>query len=305
MEKIYKYWGFGLTISSTIEFPELVPFDFVKADVEIVLGPIPLNFNKGVFLETQRYSYRISDNECLFEVKEVGRYYSSLGKLMIIEPFNDLIDLRLVRINALGTAMASLLLQRNFFPMHASAVLKNEKVVLLMGESGAGKSTMFTKLIQRGNPEFSDDAIVLNDFSEGKLKAYASYPMIRLWKETLDELKDPSLLDRSFQVKPNLDKYGMFFHNTFNTNQFEISKIILLKEIKEGKIVSEKLNGNTAFKEISKHVFRPMLLQSLELKMRSFKIISSLIHTSEVYQVCRPENCDPDNLVTYIEELLQ
>ena len=301
---IYKYWAFGVTISSTIEFPELIPFDFVQADVEIVLGRIPSSVKDGVFLETQRFSYRILDNECVFEVKSVGRYYTSYGKLLVIEPFNESIDLRLVRMNALGTAMASLLLQRKLFPMHASAVIKKDKVVLLMGESGAGKSTMFTKLIQRGNYAFSDDAIVLEAISDGKLNVRASYPMIRLWKETLENLNDESLSNLAFQVKPDLDKYGVFFHNNFNTNKFEVSKIILLKKTIKDEITSVKLDGKNAFKEVSKHVFRPMLLQSLELKMISFKIISNLTQTSEVYEVHRPDNCDPDNLVTYIEKLL-
>jgi serine kinase of HPr protein (carbohydrate metabolism regulator) len=56
--------------------------------------------------------------------------------------------------------MAAIPLQRQTLPFHASAISVNNKLILISGESGAGKSTALTVLILRGYAVFSDDVVV-------------------------------------------------------------------------------------------------------------------------------------------------
>ena len=297
---MYKYWGFGLKISSEIEFLEFVEFDFIEPDIEFKIGLTP-NFEAQTSFNTSNFKYKISDNECLFEAINIAKYYTNSGKLLIIEPLEKTEDLRVVKMKALGTPIASLLLQRNRFPLHASAFLKNDEAILLMGNSGAGKSTMFSKLTERGYAEFSDDAVVINSFEENNLKVCASYPMIRLWSDTIEKLDKFKLTQKELQKD---EKYGYYFHSKFNTKHVNIKSIIVLNKVDDSKITSQKLSGVQAFKRISEHIFRPMLIQNVELRMLSFKIITQLTNSIHVFEVQRPDNCDVNLLADHIEELL-
>lgn len=69
------------------------------------------------------------------------------------------------------------------FPIHAASLSDGRGVILLMGASGAGKSTMTAALAQRlGWTIFADDMSVLKD--ESVLSAYPTAPGVSVWPES-------------------------------------------------------------------------------------------------------------------------
>ncbi len=72
--------------------------------------------------------------------------------------------------------------------LHASAVQKPEGAVAFCGLSGSGKSTLAASFLRAGCPLLSDDCLVLELAPEGVVQAVASYPGLRLGRNTLTRL---------------------------------------------------------------------------------------------------------------------
>jgi ABC-type uncharacterized transport system YnjBCD ATPase subunit len=289
---MYKYRGFGLHILSEIEFPELFPDDTDITDVTIRIDDIP-----SFIIDRATQGYIINENELFFTVKDIGVYYAAFGNKIIISPAARNKDMRDIRTFALGTAMSAILLQRKLLPLHTSAILQDDELILISGHSGAGKSTTTASLGKIGFTIFSDDITVLEN-NNNCITGTASYPMIRLWEDALQTLDHSSFQDRSFPVKSGVDKYGIFFHDDFISDQYPVKKILLLEV--GNQLKSEKLSGTKAFELISNQVFRQNLLQGPVLRSLSFSIISRLLQQAAVYHITRPANCDPEELLLLV-----
>jgi ABC-type multidrug transport system fused ATPase/permease subunit len=156
--EMHKYWGFGLKILSEIEFPELLPYDFDTADVGIRFGIIPL-IDIQVSYPGNVFSYHLNDTELVFDAPGVAEYYAANGKMINLRLDNridpkDISAMRSVRLYLLATVFAAILLQRKQLPLHASAIIKNGKLVLIAGDSGAGKSTILAEFMKQGYEVF-------------------------------------------------------------------------------------------------------------------------------------------------------
>ena len=71
--------------------------------------------------------------------------------------------------------------------LHASAVLTPWGVVAFLGPSGFGKSTLALSFASIGFPAIADDFLVLEE-SDGRFVATPSYPGVRLWKDSAEQL---------------------------------------------------------------------------------------------------------------------
>jgi len=292
-----QYFGFGLNIESEIEFPELLQNTFVQADVTISIGD--LNQQNVAFIAS-------GDDEFFFEAKGVARYFAFQGKRMIIDPEKGDVDPRSIRLYALATVMAAILLQRQMIPFHASAISVDNKLILISGESGAGKSTALTGLILRGYEVFSDDVVVLNRTESDGVSAFASYPMIKLWHDSITTIDDPQFSDCSFRIRHDLDKYGFFFHDTFVKQTQPISSLIIIKKGEQPTCTMRRLQKTEAFAEAYRQLYRPSLIRGKEQNTICFRTISALTQTVKIFEITRPATCPPEQLVSFIEqELLQ
>lgn len=299
----YTYWGFGLKISSEIEFPELLPIEFnTSADVRFKIGVTPDSIS-GNTHSSPFATYTINENEFLFRVEGVARYYTSMGNEIIIEPDNPVEDWRGVRLHVLASMMASVLQYKQRLPLHASALLKNNSLILITGDSGAGKSTSVAGLIKRGYTIFSDDVITLQK-KEDRILSQASYPMIKLWDDTITKMDHYLFNDRSFRIRKDLEKFGVFFHKTFDTKAYEASKFLILQKGETDRILTEKLTGTEAFKEVYRQIYRPMMMVGYDQLTNAFSVIASLTNHCEVIKVTRPMECDPEYLLDIEESLI-
>lgn len=298
----YHYWGFGLNILSELEFPELLPHNFENPDVNFVLGDAPETID-GKTISSKSFSYIINDRELLFTVHDVARYYAVNGHQIIIESFEPVQDRRSIRLYVLATVMAAILLHRNCLPLHASALKQGKNLILITGDSHAGKSTTLAGLHRKGYTVFSDDVVVLQNDVSG-VGAAASYPMIKLWNDTLEKMNDSRFEDRSFRIQQNFDKYGFFFHDHFDRNRYPVKKVFVLKVQDIPDLTHRSLCGKDAFEALLNQVYRPMLLQSNDLRRLCFLLVSDMVKNSSIVEICRPIECDARQLIGYVETLL-
>lgn len=291
---MFQYLAFSLKIQSEILLPELLPTTFINADVTIRLGVIPLSI-EGKTHDSDVCTYTINDNEYTFDFKGISKYYAAHGSQIIVEPYPG-IDGRSIRIYILGGLMANILLQRGEMPLHVSAILKDEKLILFTGYSGAGKSTTLAQLHLKGYKIFTDDICVLKSLFNGtknQLVGNSSYPMLKLWKDSSKKLNNFTFESEDYHVRPGFEKFGHFFFEEFDANSYPIDKIfILTKDERFKNKPAERLHGLSAFKELEVSIFNRHQLHNNILRNLFMNTISQLINECSIYKI----NMHPDSL---------
>lgn len=289
MYKNFKYNGFGLKILSEIEFPELMPSNFNEEDITISLGHItPDNIQENTATEKIPTSLK---NSFYLDVPEVARYLTSQGKSILVEPYFNSAE-STIRLFLLSNAMAALLVQRNQILLHSSAIIHENELILFMGESGAGKSSIAAELSKRGYTIFSDDICVLQPVLEEEKSVYAiaSYPMMKLWDDTINALDDDQF-EKKHKIRPMADKYGHFFHESFNANAYPIKKIFILNPSLEAHdYIVSKISGLKAFELLGKNTYRSHFIMESDLQKIHMEFISAIILRADVLELSRPKN---------------
>lgn len=298
---MHKYWGFGLLISSGIEFPELMPASSPHTDVTITIDVIP-QIDTTTTFSTGRITYYMNDRELIFTVGDLASYYVADGNKVIICPLTTEVEDRFLRMFVLAGAMAGILQQRKQLPLHAAGIVVENGLTLISGHSGAGKSTTLAGLQERGYRIFTDDVTVLRQLpDDDRVRGIASYPMLKLWEQSLQTLQ---WNDRSFPVMPGMEKYGIFFHQHFDTQHYPVRKIILLSAGEVDKIQHETLSGSKAFTHIVQHIYKEVLFRQPATRALCFDTISAMIRHTETHLIKRPSVCDPEHLLNTVTALL-
>ena len=123
----------------------------------------------------------------------IGRFQVVGGDEIVVSPEGQ--DAALARDHLLGTAMAALLQQRDYLPLHANVMAWNGRAYAFAGASGAGKSTLAAHLQARGYGFMSDDLCAVSWDDEGRPRAWPGIPRVKLWRDALAELAlDPEKL---------------------------------------------------------------------------------------------------------------
>lgn len=283
---MYQYWAFGLHINSELPFPEFLATAFTSPDVVITVGKAPECLEGEDVMAFPKLS--ASPTQYLVTIDNVAKYHVSGGKTITIEPCAGADD-NSIRLFLLSNAMAALLHQQHKIPMHASGIITPNGLVLFTGLSGAGKSTTALALIQRGYDIFTDDVCVLGcNETNGAVEAVASYPMMKLWEQTVDNMQ----LDQAKQhrLRPGLDKYGIFQHDTFFTGKLPISKIFVLETDSDAPGFScKKIKDLEAFDLLQQNTYRRSYVNLMKLEQHHFTMMTHLTRQTDVYKLVRPK----------------
>lgn len=285
---MYKYWGFGLHISSEIEFTELLQQEFTGLpDLQIKLGTTPGKLTGDNVVQNVRVS--ISPKEYLLRIFHIANYYAADGNLIIVEPMHQA-DWKSIRLFLLGSVISAILHQRAMIPVHASAIERGEGIVLFSGPSGAGKSTIAAMLQKKGYSIFSDDICVLkrSDGVRGPIEAFTSYPMIKLWHDSFEKIGIEMAVEEN-KIRPNLPKFGLFYPDDFKTGAKIVKQVFILDKSSHTETPEiEKLGTFDAFRALEKNAYRRVQINSMKLRDVHFAMLSELVGLAPVYKITRP-----------------
>mgnify|MGYP000037911875 FL=1 len=283
---VYTYWAYGLKVGSQIPFPELFPIaDVGPMDLDIVFGDIPLIEKTDAGFHSADYD--ITPDAYRITIKDVASYHVSEGKRIIISADPNA-DQDSIRLFCLSNAFAAALHQRKTIPLHCSAILDKGELVLVFGASGAGKSTTMAALLQKGYKPFSDDVCVpVFDAESNELRLFSSYPMMKFWKETLDLTGYSLKVDR--KIRPDIEKYGMYYHDDFMTASFKPKLIIVLeKDDKFDTSVIDPIGGIKLFQLLEANAYRGEYLGFSDLKKEHFMLFTQLANQERRFLLKRP-----------------
>ena len=91
---------------------------------------------------------------------------------------------------------------RGILCLHGAAVAYRHAALAILGDAGAGKSTLAAALLERGCRLLADDKVALHNESDGWCVA-PGVPALKLWPDTLCEMqRDPQELDAVLYRNP-------------------------------------------------------------------------------------------------------
>lgn len=284
----YYYLAYGLSIESEIEFPELfaIEGDSLQIDLKIITGIVP---KKDSIIGIQKPISAYNSNEYWQEIPHIARYLVSIGTEIIIEPICD--NWNEIRIFVISNLFYAVLFQRNILPISASGVKdRTGEIVLFAAPKLTGKSTLLFRLMQLGYEPFTDDSCRIAQFDKNSndFFAFAAYPKLELWQETLPKLGIESI-DGFDKLRPNINKYEYFFHQQFLPKKQKIKAIVVLSETKKtDKISIKKLNQLEAFLVLHECHPRPEWIEDLHKIKQNFTLLSALSSKIPIFSAERP-----------------
>jgi hypothetical protein len=280
---MYYYQVFGLKCASDIELPAFMsctPGDtdfLVRGVQEVPDFESPPKFIKPLSSFNER--------EFRYHIEDVATYFVQDGSTIFICPQCE--DWSSILLFFYSNAIAAMLYQRGLIPFHVSGVVDRDGVWLLSAPSRTGKSTTALKLQDRGYRVFTDDTALL--FVEnGACMAVPSYPMIRAWRGTLESQQSYSK-ESAFQIRAEVDKFGIHFHDHFQDAPQKVKGIIYLKE--EGDEIGIKpLKPSEGMQHLGNNIYRRQLVIGMNLQQAQFKLLTAVAKTVPFWMAFRPKS---------------
>ena len=302
---MYYYWAYGLTVKSEIEFPELFAIPESKqVDVELLLGEIPeIDLSPGDYNSTFK---TITAKEFRLHIPGVGIYYSGFGNRIVLCR-DEAADWDSLRLFCLSNSFAAILHQRKIIPIHCAAFLFQDQLVLIFGHSGAGKSTILGAMMNKGYQVFSDDVCVpVLDHDSGLVSLLSSYPMLKYWSDSVGRL-GIAANQLSRKIRPDMDKFGVYFHDKFILETRKPIFSFLLEASKEPKpLTLQPINGIDLFQRLEQNAYRGEYLGYANLKFEHFNLFTQLANQSKSFLIQRSEEDDTiDDIVNLIEAAIK
>ena len=278
----HSYAAFGLRWRSVIELPFAIPQDSAPpgetADVAVRLGETPARLS-GAARGTP-HCWDARPGQALLRVPGIARYLATPAEVTVEPHGGSADDLATFLI---GPVLTALLQLRGMTVLRAAAVEVGAGAVLLLGDSGSGKSVLARALVARGHGLLADHATALTPAAGGRRPVVQpAYPHLRLWADSLPESS------RGPRVRPGLAKYwceaerfatvprpvdALFWLQTHNRDAFEV----------------ERLPASRAFGALWAHTSRKRLLNALGQRRAHYLAALDLARNAPLFRVRRPD----------------
>ncbi|MCP9770349.1 hypothetical protein EGI22_20780 [Lacihabitans sp. LS3-19] len=212
----------------------------IKSDIELNLpkdeGLIDVYIEKRDFDLPKCFKTKITryDTIAYFAEKDEFYYLSwpnlanfKISKNQILyQPLSDLPD-GLLRIFILSEAFGLLLLKRDYFLLHGSAVAFENHAEIFIGTPGAGKSTTIAAFAKNGFQILTDDLVAITFNNKGEPFVVPSFNEIKVWKDALLGLNwDYENVQPAWEGK---EKY-LFKTENWSSKNLPLKRISILKK---------------------------------------------------------------------------
>ncbi|MFL0198646.1 hypothetical protein ACJDU8_24275 [Clostridium sp. WILCCON 0269] len=280
----YFYSAFGLKIASDFYLPELIKGeDLGEIDINIVKGEVPIEIDKAI---CEIEYFKASQNELIFEVEGVAKYYMTNGNTIIVQPNENAND-NSVKLYLLGAALGTILLQRGIIPVHGSAVVIQGKAVIFTGVSGAGKSTLSSAFRKMGHLFLADDISVVVINKEGIPVVQPGYPQQKLWSDSLEIMRED--ISQLSKVSPIEDKYALPVQEGFLHSPVPLSAIFEINPEECSSVEIKQISGTDKLNILLRNIYREVFFRILGVKsdylMQCLKISKNI----EFFKLVRPK----------------
>ncbi|MCR2833198.1 hypothetical protein [Parerythrobacter lacustris] len=274
------YRVYGFIVASDLPLPVLPRAEAGEPDVTIAAGPVP--GTEG--LRTQFRNWEAEPDRFIATFHETGRFLVSGGNRITYHRFDHADDSQVVSI-LLGTCMAALLMQRRILPLHSCSVRTDQGAVLVMGVSGAGKSTTLGGLMALGLPMMADDVTGIVFGESGQPMAIPAFPATRLWQDSLEKLGHGTAgLPR---VRTDLAKFYRAVDG-FHPEAEPIRAIVYLKATNASEPRFHPIELAQRTECVSRFVHRKNFLDGMHLRRWGFDSAVAIVRKVPLFELARP-----------------
>ena len=186
---MFAYAAHGLSIQSDLALPELrlALSETTEPSLSIRIEP------RSGAPSTAGFDVDIAPDAVAFDHFEFGRVTVHGGREIVVRP-HERADERALALFLAGPALAVALHQRGLLVLHATAIAIGGRALAILGEKGAGKSTLAAALTRRGHRLLSDDVVAIEE-RDGASFALAGTASLKIQPEAARALGvDPGTL---------------------------------------------------------------------------------------------------------------
>lgn len=290
--------AFGLNWNFSFDFsPFCAASADTLADVVVELGVLPAVSPDARPAGPLR---QVCPGTVRFGMPGVAKLLVSEGRHILVEPHPDGSE-QALNLLLMGTASALLLLQRGVLPLHASGILTPRGAALIVGHSGAGKSTALGALLRRGYPMVCDDLAAIRFDHAGVPQVCPGVPLYKLWADSAEALGvATSNLPR---VRDELSKYMVPADHQLLDRPVPIYAVYQLSAENLPEPRLEAKRDARKFNVLLDHTWQKLTVKGLGLQAKHFHQATLLANAVRVMALRRPEagGIDVDRVAALIE----
>lgn len=233
----FAYHAFGLTIRSDVPLAELTPAEasLGRRKLFVRTGKVP----DGWQAPDIDPFFRFATDGDILRWNAVGAFHLAGNDTIVVQPTEDT-DLRLVSFPLLGPVLALYLHRSGRLVLHASAVEVEGRAFVVLGDKGAGKSTMAGALVSAGHRLLSDDLVVVTRDEDGELFIEAAAGQLKLYPDSLGAMKLPDHVTIDADLHPAVPK-----------RQYRLAEPFQLRAAPLGAVVALVRDGHPRFDVLS------------------------------------------------------
>ena len=247
-------------------------------DVEILHGNILPEGKRDSLITPVKITY-------LFQTEDLLRGCVENGNRIIIDPYGDVDDSQISQI-ILISAFYILLVQRGLVTLHGSSMVINGKSIVVIGESGAGKTSFALSLRKKGYGFLSDDISAVSVQDGGCIIVYPGYPVQRLHSGTA--LANGFHLDDLSRVAFDEDKLAVPVIVDFCNEAKPLSAIVEICVGDCSTVELEQINGIKKLPILLRHTHNLHQIKMLKLHEAHFHACVEIMKTIPIYRIIRP-----------------
>jgi hypothetical protein len=272
-----RYRAFGLSIASEMILPELIldPDPSGTADLEIQETKAEISeddaLSGGNGTPPDGLSFRLSINGIADFLIEGGDRITFRRADPDVEDAN-------IRLFLLGSCLGSALQQRGCVVLHGNAVTTDGKTCrIVVGHSGAGKSTSAALAYQQGARILADDVCAITLDAEGTPWVHPSYPQLKLWKASADLLGIS--VEGLRRVHKDEEKYKLPIKDRFWPTPLPLAEVI---ELSPDHTEESLTRGYDKARCLAEHSYRNEYLREMGLEAVYLRRLMRVVKHVEV-----------------------
>ena len=293
----YYYKVYGLTLASDYKFPQFIELEKNFDDVEIIIehggitDDILKLIEKGICNGVKK--------DALWIKNEVGIFWiHDCNKINFVEL--DGINIDDAAVYLPGLCLSILLWYRKMLMIHGSCLRINNKTIIIAGNSGAGKSTITTELINRGALLIADDVTGIK-YENGTFISYPAFPAQKLCMDQVEKNRiDTSVLR---QIRYDLNKYEIPRFDKFYNKPSKVDVFFRVEVDDVAELSTNELIGSDKVRAITDSIFINWLFNDLfRFKPDDMARCIGFANQIKIYKISRNKEQDTLNkILAYIE----
>ena len=286
-----KYRLFGFNLISDTELYGVPETNFSDAEADVVLERQDDLWDEELFssevMKKNEAAYIYGKDFIKYYKVDTGFYEVTAGKHIgycLIEDC-DPTNFYLTLINF---AFPRIIIERANLTVHGSVLSYKNKSVLISGESGAGKSTMTTELINNGLGFMSDDVMRIGFNDKEEPVVYSAHPIRRLCRDTVEYYGfDPK------KLKPvTMDERFKYFVDSSDVYEDRVlpTSIMFYLTINDGdKPEIREITGADKITMLLNNFYRAEDYARFGTQPQVFKLISKMGAALMIFEISRPK----------------